>query len=160
MKNLVITEETARKAISMADAQLKPVLQELLGLSEPDNRPITERVKTFEDACAIIAPSSDLEPLLSYNGTDKEMIAARDWAKMSHIRKVLNEGWEPDWSNSNQYKYYPWFKMNSGSGLSSDDFDFDNSLSIVGSRLCFKSRELAEYAGQQFIDIYSQFMTL
>lgn len=129
-------------------------------MENTNNQKITDRVKTFEDACAIEAPSPELTPLLSYQGTDKDMIAARDWAKMNHIRKVLNEEWEPNWSNSSELKFYPWFDMSSGSGLSYYDFDNDYSSSLVGSRLCFKSSALARYAGTQFIDLYKSFMTL
>ncbi len=124
------------------------------------NQSITEKVKTFEDACAIEAPSEDVSNLLSYKGQDKDLLAAQAWAKMNHIRKVLNEGWEPDWMNSNQWKFYPWFKMNTGSGLSYGDYGYVFSTSHVGSRLCFKTSELAEYAGTQFLDIYKLFMTL
>ena len=55
------------------------------------------------------------------------------------IAKSLNEGWTPNWNNNNEYK---------------------DSNSNVGSRLCFKSRDLAEYAANQFTDVYKQFMTL
>jgi hypothetical protein len=79
---------------------------------------------------------------------------------MAHIAKVLNEGWEPSWNNSNENKYYPWFKMNSGSGLSCSGYDFVLSYTSVGSRLVFKSAELATYAGNQFLDIYSKFLTI
>ena len=124
------------------------------------NQKITDRVKTFEDACAIEAPSPELTLLLSYQGTDKDMIAARDWAKMNHVRKVLNEKWEPSWSDSSEPKYYPWFDMRSGSGLSCFGCGDDVSASDVGSRLCYKSSALARYAGTQFIDLYKSFMTL
>ena len=71
--------------------------------------------------------------------------------------KSLNEDWTPDWDNSNEYKYYPWFKMGS-SGFRFGDCDGWDAVSGVGSRLCFKSRKLAEYAGEQFEDVYKQFM--
>lgn len=72
------------------------------------------------------------------------------------IAKSLNQGWTPDWRNSNETKFYPYFDMSSGFRFY--DFDGWGSHSAVGSRLCFKSKELAEYAGKQFADIYRQFM--
>jgi hypothetical protein len=74
------------------------------------------------------------------------------------ICRVLNEGWSPDWNNSSEYKYYPWFKM-SGLGLSYDGYGFTHSDTYVGSSPCFKSSELAEYAGKQFISIYKDFLS-
>jgi hypothetical protein len=76
------------------------------------------------------------------------------------LAKTLNEGWEPDWSNQNEYKYYPWFEMRGSSGFRFGVYADWFTHSLVGSRLCFKSRELAEYAGKQFVDVYRDFMTI
>lgn len=75
------------------------------------------------------------------------------------LAEALNEGWTPDWSNSSEYKYYPWFEMGS-SGFRCNAFDDWNTTSIVGSRLCFKTAELAKYAGTQFTSLYNQFMLI
>ena len=119
---------------------------------------IMDRVKTFEDACnelgiqkSELAVSGEIE-------SDFRSISA--YAKLIIIARSLNEGWVPDWANDSQYKYYPWFDMSSGSGLSYDDFDNLRSGSTVGSRLCFKSSELAVYAGKQFIDVYKDFFII
>jgi len=50
--------------------------------------------------------------------------------------------------------------MSSGSGLAYDGYGTRVSDTSVGSRLCFKSSELAEYAGRQFQDIYKEFMII
>ncbi len=72
----------------------------------------------------------------------------------------LNEGWVPDWSNENQYKYYPWFEMRGSSGFRFSDSVTWGSYSIVGSRLCFKSSALAQHAGKHFTAVYQQFMVI
>ena len=79
------------------------------------------------------------------------------------IAEALNEGWTPDWSNGEWDKWYPWFKMDDSS--SAGRFSFSDSVnqrsgSSVGSRLCFKSKDLATYAGTQFLDIYKDFFTI
>ncbi|MNY77977.1 hypothetical protein D3C86_2180520 [compost metagenome] len=51
-------------------------------------------------------------------------------------------------------------QVGSGAGFSFFDYAFDHSGSCVGSRLVFKSRELAEYAAKQFINEYKDFFTL
>jgi hypothetical protein len=76
------------------------------------------------------------------------------------ITKALNEGWTPDWSNSNELKYYPWFEMRGSSGFRFDGAGRWHSRSGVGSRLCFKSRELAVHAGERFTEVYKQFMVI
>ena len=123
------------------------------------SKSITDRVKSFEDACQE----------LGYGGTvsievpkvldgDKDSIGA--YAKLIIIVRALNEGWTPDWNDTNEYKYYPWMEYKSGVGFSCLDFVNSFSGSGVGSRLCFKTRELAEYAAKQFQDLYNEFFNL
>jgi len=116
---------------------------------------ITDRVKTFEDACQIAGVSNNLRLLLDYNGQDKDMIAAQAHAKVGIIATALNEGWYPDFSDKSQYKYYPWMQYTPGVGFSYLGYGDDDAHSSVGSRLCFKSEELAKYAATQFKDIYN-----
>ncbi|ODS87271.1 MAG: hypothetical protein ABS44_11685 [Chryseobacterium sp. SCN 40-13] len=119
---------------------------------------IKQRIKTFAD-------------VLNYFGIDEDDFEDGNetlepdevaYRKVKLIVNALNEEWKPDWTNSSQTKYFPWFKMGSSSGSGFSFHDYDNWLSnsTVGSRLCFKSRELAEYAGKQFTEIYKEFMTI
>lgn len=149
---------------SQAQQELKTVesrAKELREIIAKTSGNITDKVKSFDDALKIYEEDHGAIPialsdLFTYLGDDKNLIAARGFAKMDIIREVLNEGWVPDWDNNSEYKYYPWFSM-SGVGLSFGGFDHSCATSDVGSRLVFKTRELAEYAGKQFIEIYSEF---
>ncbi|MGQ0738387.1 MAG: hypothetical protein ACT4OJ_04940 [Bacteroidota bacterium] len=78
------------------------------------------------------------------------------------LNQEANDGkpWEPNWKNGLWDKYYPWFKLSSGSGLSYGDCDDRRSHSTVGSRLCFISREVAEYAGKHYQKLYKQYFLL
>lgn len=117
---------------------------------------VIDRIKTFEDACDDHGIDKLQLELLGLNeGATKAVVA---YIKILIITKALNEGWVADLSNTNQYKYYPWFKKPSGFGLAFYDFVNWGSYSCVGVRLAFKSAELAEYAGKQFIDIYNDFI--
>lgn len=120
---------------------------------------ITTVIKTYEDACKML----DIDPELSlpFSGDhDGDQLAINATFKLIKIAKALNEGWTPDWQNDDERKYYPWMDMEddngSGLGLSFTDYDYVYSYSLVGSRLCFKSRELAEYAGRQFVGLYAE----
>ncbi|WP_314060110.1 hypothetical protein [Empedobacter brevis] len=123
---------------------------------------IIERIKTFQDA--INELGEDDEDVKAYRVIENLPIPKHIIAQLQLvlIAKALNEGWTPDWSNSNQYKYYPWFDMESSSagGFVYDAFVVWDSYSVVGSRLCFPSRELAEYAGKQFKDIYEEYFVI
>lgn len=76
------------------------------------------------------------------------------------IAKSLNEGWEPDWSNDNQCKYFPWFEMKGCSGFRFHVCAGWHAHMGVGSRLCLKSRLITEYAGKQFEHVYHNFMDI
>ena len=117
---------------------------------------VTERIKDFKDVLDEHGLTIG-EFTKSCLGLSDDEIAYR---KIKLIAESLNEGWEPDWGDSNQYKYYPWFDMgsSSGSGFAFDVYDYWCSDSYCGSRLCFKTSKLARYAGEQFTDIYKEFL--
>ena len=117
-------------------------------------QPITEKVKTFEEACAVLG----IDPLEIHFPDDKPDEVA--YKKLKVIAAALNEGWVPNWDNGSEEKWFPWFNMDSSSGFSFFGCDDWRSASGVGSRLCFKSSELATYAGKQFIKFYEQYFQI
>lgn len=126
---------------------------------EPIPKDIKERIKTFDDVIRELGDDpQDFKNAISIMDEPDEIA----YVKLKLIAKALNEGWKPDWTDSNEYKYYPWFRMgsSSGGGFSYDGYDFGYAVSDVGSRLCFKSRRLAEYAGEQFEELYKEYFVL
>lgn len=121
---------------------------------------ITDQVKTFQDACEILGIDGEVitGSINDALSDDAESITAN--IKLIIIARALNEGWVPDWSNGSQYKYIPWFKHKSGFGLSYYDYDDWYTTTTVGSRLCFKTKELAEYAAEQFADLYKDYLSI
>lgn len=132
------------------------------------NKPkeITDIVKTFNDATKICKPTKDQLTLSKYNGEDKDMNAVKAFLQLTIIAKALNESWKPNWNDSNEAKHYPYFDMRSSSsapagvGFSGTNYRYSHDFTGVGSRLCFKTRALAEYAGKQFLEIYREYMAL
>lgn len=119
---------------------------------------ITDRIETFED---VVQVAIELGYIKAWrNKSVDETIDEYAYRQLKLISKVLNEGWEPDWSDHSQYKYYPWFERKSGVGLSSYGYGCWYSYTNVGSRLCYKSAELAKFAGKQFENIYRDFLTI
>jgi hypothetical protein len=117
------------------------------------------KIKTFAGACKALGMDAKKLPDVSMLPDDQQDAIIAHY-KLVIIAQALNEGWKPNWSDYNEYKYYPWFNMRSGSGFSYHGYVSWLAGTTVGSRLCFKSRELAEYAGEQFIDIYNDFLTI
>jgi len=153
MKNLQLDKTTALKIFKKSSDEVKEILISTFG-AECFSQKITDRIKTFEDACAEIGPF----PSSIFNEFDTSDETA--YKKLKIVIKALNEGWVPDWNDTNQKKWYPWFSLTSGFGFSGSLYFCTITCAGVGSRLCFKNEELATYAGTQFIDLYEQFLTL
>ena len=115
-------------------------------------------IKTFEDACKKTGiETTEPEIKAAHIEPVKAMIA---YYKLVIIFMAINNGWKPDWSDHNQWKYYPWFYvLSSGFGFGDSSYDCASSAATVGSRLCFESEEKADYAGEQFTAIYEEFLT-
>lgn len=152
-------------------------------------RPITERVKTFEDACNELGEENVLVQAyrtaeFNTSGNQNDVSDVVAYLKLRIIVAALNEGWQPTFSDD-EYRYYPWFvfytkeeldamdEEERGRVLGRSDHNANayagvaysgtnnapsGSGSDLGGRLCFKNRELAEYAGQQFLAIYADFL--
>lgn len=155
MKTLQISEQKARELYKSGSSELKSILEESFG-KDFFSQKITDRVKTYEDACRELSMNPlDKNKLIGF-GFTKHDIA---YQKLVTIIKALNEGWVPDVCDSSVYRWYPWFKTN-GSPFAFDDSYYDNANAFAGggSRLCLKSKELSEYCGKQFIDLWKQFI--
>lgn len=130
---------------------------------EEDYEEITDRVKTYEDACKVLGVEPINEQNAKAQGFRSDEIARR---KLETIAAALNEGWKPDWNNTDQYKYYPYFyiqenaKGKGSAGLSFAYTSYTASLTYaaIGSRLCFYASRLARYASNQFTDLYEQIL--
>jgi hypothetical protein len=160
MQTLKLDNDKARRLYPSAAPEFKTILEDSFG-KDFFSQKVADRVKTFEDACNELGiDSTTAIPEVATDPLQKDERSIWAYCKLIIIAKALNEGWVPNWKDSSQYKYYPWFDLSSGSGLSCNDYGRRNSDSGVGSRLCFKSRELAEYAGKQFKDIYTEFFII
>lgn len=130
---------------------------------EEDYEEITDRVKTYEDACKVLGVEPINEQNAKAQGFRSDEIARR---KLETIAAALNEGWKPDWNNTDQYKYYPYFYIQEnakGKGSAGLSYAFTTyaatyTYASVGSRLCFYASRLARYASNQFTDLYEQIL--
>lgn len=130
---------------------------------EEDYEEITDRVKTYEDACKVLGVEPINEQNAKAQGFRSDEIARR---KLETIAAALNEGWKPDWNNTDQYKYYPYFyiqenakgKGSAGLSCAGAAYSASGTYAYVGSRLCFYASRLARYAGNQFTDLYEQIL--
>lgn len=122
---------------------------------------ITDKVKSFEDACQLLGIEPKVPEVSMLPENHQKAIVAH--YKLVIIAEAVNEGWKPNWDNWDERKYYPWFDLegsSSGAGFSYFDCDVWRTVSSVGSRLCFKTWELAEHIGKTFIYLYKDYFLL
>src|SRR5262245_38676866 len=92
-------------------------------------REVTERIKTVEDVLADNGLTKDQFDRMCIN-LEPDEVAYRI---LKMLVKSLNEGCTPNWKNSNEYKYYPYFEMDGSSGFRFDDIVAWSSTSRAGS---------------------------
>jgi len=117
---------------------------------------VTKRIKTFEDA---------MKETGRPNVPDFSNLPAdlRDYFEAQYkiivITEALNEDFVADWNDDNQRKYFPWFYASSGVFAYNATFYYCSFAAAGdGARLCFSTRELAEYAGKQFLEIWTKIL--
>lgn len=180
IKNIKAAYETATESEKTLLSTLFPDLS----LGQTEEKPITERIRTFEDAVNALGnshpfvrewrigtnPSPDLEAYL----------------QLRIICAALNEGWKPSFKGD-EYRYTPWFRIYTKKGyeeldedekkrscvayqssyiasavggmsyvFASDDAAY--TFASIGSRLVLKTKELAEYCGRQFVDLWADYL--
>lgn len=135
--------ENAQAAFNTADENTKKVLLALLPeLKEKEaqraaNRPITERVKTFEDACRELG--ADHPFVLAYQNTnlrDPEVSGDnRDILAYMQLRIIcaaLNEGWQPEFTED-ECRWYPWFTLWTEEELSQKDDEWKADHALIST---------------------------
>ena len=116
-------------------------------------------IKTFEQACKKLKldPKTAIPDMSA--AQPKHHAALIATAKMHIIAEALNDGWIPNWSDYNEYKYFPYFEMAGFRFFASYHWDAD-AYSTGGSRLCYRTRALSDYAGKTFVKLYEDMMVI
>lgn len=183
---ITIQKENVLNAYNQASGEQKALLENMFGKDMFQPQDIKERVKTFDDAVVILG--NDNQAVIDYyaiaDKTCTEDILA--FAKLRVIAEALNEGWKPKF-DGDECRYYPWFYIYTKEEYEKLDEDEKKNCRVVGrsfsysyaygglvcahalsassyshsfngSRLAFKTIELGEYCGKQFIDIWEDFL--
>ena len=187
-ENITISKASLLKAYREAEPSQQEFLKKLFGADKfAISSNVMDRIKSFRDAVDELGKDNPLVQqyyqIYSEFGNlmGKDIIA---YLKLRIITAALNEGWEPQFTKD-EYRYYPYFFIytkgeyerisdadkkrcvgragynaysNGGLVYSDASLASSYSLSYVGVRLAFKTRELAEYAGKQFLNIWVDFV--
>lgn len=171
--------------IEIPDGKRAEWVNGVLTLVDDTLKDVTERIKTFEDACAELGEEHPL--VKEYWGVvnvdidiTQDLIA---YLKLRIITAAINEGWEPQFVEGEK-RWYAWYDFITEEGhnnitdeekcrvplRSSNNANANGGLVCAGAyyagsgsgtsygvQLAFKSAELAEYAAKQFIEEYTDY---
>lgn len=154
-----------------------------------EKKPVTERVKTFEDACKELG--IDAEAIQQqWQDAGITMLDEVAYQKLRIITAALNEGWEPEFKED-EYRYYPycilytkaeieqkddewkdehnlqlWLGGGSschgalcGLACAASNFAWSYAFAGFSARLAHKTEELAIYSGKQFTELWANYTT-
>jgi hypothetical protein len=154
-----------------------------------EKKPVTERVKTFEDACKEMG--IDAEAIQQqWQDAGITMVDEVAYQKLRIITAALNEGWEPEF-NDGEYRYYPYCLLYTKEEIEQKDDEWkdehnlqlwigggssnygaycglacaysycawSNASANISARLAHKTEELAIYSGKQFTELWANYYT-
>ena len=154
-------EKAKKEAKRLADKYGKKVfVLESTSLVIPEE--INIKINSFEAALEYLGRENNACICGIPEKHAKAMIAMY---KLITIAEAWNkaDNFIPDFSNCNQYKYFPWFVYNDkATGFVYAGTNYTASLAYAdfGSRLCFKTDERARQFGKQFIDLWNDLLYL
>lgn len=185
MEAIQFNKETLVAVYGNCNAVGRKAIKEQLGERLSEILPVTDRVKTFNDAVEELG--EEHEAVKAYRAVEwylrDQMSDIKAYLQLRIITAALNEGWEPQFVKG-EYRWYGWYDL-----ISKEDYEAlsdeeksrcvgrsysvayasgglvysyalyasSSSGTSVSSRLAFKSEKLAEYAAKQFIEIYADF---
>ena len=120
-------------------------------------------IKTVEDACKKNGYDQSKFPADAVLGTKfgRPLVAVNN---LMIVTEAMNNGWKPDWSNTNQYKYFPWHYIKkdashpTGFGFSFSFYGLTAARTDLGSLLCCDTAEKAMYIAEQFRKEWEDFL--
>lgn len=156
-ENVLAALNTASESAKEVILALFPELKEETA-QKAEKRPITERIKTFEDACRELGEE---HPLIQAYRQLLEIATCEDYMretfgadtvsylKLRIICAALNEGWEPKFTED-EWRYYPWFWL-----YTQDEINDMNEDEKTDRRLMSTGDYQTGYAGLAYATSYN-----
>lgn len=144
---------------------------------------VNETITNFDEARAFLGGKPNNDYIVSKKVLSGNCVQLADVTRLvqdvnpKHIKALiaLNElftiaqAWNkaddfvPDFSNSKQDKWFPWFVYDKGAAGFVYAYTYptpSSTYACIGSRLCFKTRNRAIQFGKQFVGLYNQVFLL
>jgi hypothetical protein len=123
-------------------------------------------IESFEVACEKLGlDPATCRPDVS-NVPEKYRSAITATFEMYVICEASREGKEPNWNDSRERKWMPWFDMEvdennpSGFRFCASDCDYSGTGSTGGSRLCYRTEDESDWHAKKHIEKYRSMMVI
>ncbi|CAB4126424.1 hypothetical protein UFOVP74_3 [uncultured Caudovirales phage] len=118
-----------------------------------------KRIKTVKAALKALGYAEDYKPpVRMWPAKIRKQKTAEFFLEMAIM--ALNKGWDPDYSNTSQPKWYIWWRIDNtspGRGLVFGAVFCGRTVTNVGPRLVFETREAALHAAKHFKKLYEAY---
>lgn len=153
-----ITEDAIKKAFEDGSEIEKNLLKNLFKDQVNFKTDPSKFITSYEEALKY------LEYERAYMGamSEKHLNVVASMYKLIIIAEAWNkaDNFVPDYDNTNQYKWFPWFQKRDTEGFvfASTTYEISNAYAYFGSQLCFSTSKRAEQFGKMFIDLWNDFL--
>lgn len=137
-ENIIKAYNVAKETGADSTCKVLETLYPDIDFTPKDNRPITERIKTFEDAVAALGEDHLYVQMFRdiYDKSEKAGANVNNdvvaYLKLRIITAALNEGWEPQFTQDEE-RWYPWFFLYTDEELAekSDEWKRERHLTTM-----------------------------
>lgn len=170
MKKYIIKNENDEVVAETFDKkQIASIIQIEIDSNDPEVGSPSIFTVECEDVIETTIPN--YESARKYLGLDKgdknhkHDKALEALEKLFTIAEAWNkeDGFVPDWSDSRQYKWFPWFVYDKGAAgfvYSISSRSWSHTYAVLGSRLCFKTEKRATEFGKTFIELFNDVLLI
>lgn len=132
-----LTSDEVNEMFDASDEKQTKILNKFL---KRDNG-VMDIVTSYETACDSLGvkPNKNVTP----------------YEKLTTIIKALNQGWYPNFANTDERKYFNYYQKSNGV-FSVCDVVYDSTNMTVPSALYFKDEKTARYANEKFFKEYKE----
>jgi len=144
----MINKQEAQKELKELQKRVD-ALNKIINTPEKDWR----NVKSFKDACEFLGelpPNHLISQWKTAYLTDSQIAGL----KLEYCIKAVNEGWKPNWKDSDQYKWYNWFEYKNGGWVLGWDVCDAFVHARFGLGFFYESKEKAEFGAKYFKNYY------
>ncbi len=150
-KEIEVEEELIEKAYNAANSNQRVLLNKYFKLENEDLFSIT----TYSEVCKRLKIKE--LTIKDFKKFGEDALKMLGFHKIKNLERLFNGNWVKDWKNQSQYKYYPYFTINSSGGLVFFG-SYAGYVVCYGPVGYYKDSKTSDHIGKNFKDVYENIM--